>query len=382
MNPFEIIYRVIKFVTGFMPLKNIIILESIPDLADNTYALYQEMLRRGINKKYKLVWLLNAERKDTGEKLPENVVLQNRMQGSWMDKIKYLLYLSRAKYIIDCNNYIFKMHDRQIRIHLKHGLPMKDASKYNFQIGNTDIVSVPSEHWVGVCAKEHGINEKYIKPLGFPRNDILKPKPHEHKTVIWMPTWRNHRQQLYKKIDFKSFMPFGLPFITDEARFAEINELFKKNNAYLLIRLHPVQDVSGINLSEMSNIKLCNDAFLEDNNISLYSLLNYTDALVSDYSSVYYDYLNLSKPIALAVSDFDEYCRNNGILVKEKEEFKKTYPAVFLEGYEELIRFFEAVFGDDPQAYKCAEAQKKYMGINDGKAAERIINYMEDNLGL
>lgn len=376
----EVGYKTINFITRFLPLKNIIVLESKPDFTDNTFALYEELLRRNYNKKYKIYWFLNNPKQNIA--LPKNVFQQEKFNTSLLNQLKAKWISARAKFIIDCNNFVWKAHKKQKRIHLKHGLPMKDASTYNFIIGETDLISVPSEYWVKVCSKEHRVDEKYIKSLGFPRNDVLQPKPHEHKTVIWMPTWRKHHDGTGNTVDFNSLMPYGLPFVTDKIILNEINELFRKNNAYLLVRLHPAQDTSGINLSEMTNIRLCNDTFLKENNITLYSLLNYTDALISDYSSIYYDYLNLSRPIALAVKDFDEYKLNNGILAKDKTEFKSTYPAVFLEEYSDLISFFEGVFSDDPAVYKCKQAQEKYMGVNDGKAAERIVDYMEEKFSL
>ena len=44
--------------------------------------------------------------------------------------------------------------------------------------------------------------------------------------------------------------------------------------------------------------------------------------------------------------------------------------------------FLQGVFDEDPEVYKCAEAQKKYMGFNDGNAAKRIVDYMEKEFGL
>ena len=56
------IKRIIRMFMHIFPVKNTILLESKPSFSDNTFALYQEMLDRGINKKYKIIWL--AEQSD------------------------------------------------------------------------------------------------------------------------------------------------------------------------------------------------------------------------------------------------------------------------------------------------------------------------------
>lgn len=372
-------YKIIKFISCFLPLKKSILFESNPDFADNTLPVYQEMIRRGLNKKYKMIWILNGNY--IPETLPKNVSTRKKAKGSIAEKFLAQWEIVRARYIIDSNNFINKARPEQVRIHLKHGLPIKDASYYNKTIGTIDVLCVPSDYWIDICSKEHDIPQNLIKPLGFPRNDILVPQPHKNKTVIWMPTFREHSNKDVT-LDYSSVMPLGLPTISGAEQLKEINELFKKNDAYLLIRLHPAQDTSGINLTGMSNVKICDNEFLNTHNTTLYNLLTYTDALISDYSSIYYDYLHLEKPIALVTSDFDYYKKHNGIIAKDYEEFKALFPAVFIEDYSDLISFFENVFEDSAITYKCAEAKKKYISSHSQRSAEKIVDYLIENYNL
>ncbi len=374
-------FNIIKLITAILPLSKTIIFESSPDFSDNAWPVYQEMLRRGINKKYKIVWLLNNS--TVSISLPNNVSAFPR-EGSTKNRLIYYWLTSHSRFIIDSNLYVKKAHKNQIRIHLKHGLPIKDASNYNRTIGSLDVLCVPSDYWIDICSKEHCVNPIKIKPLGFPRNDVLIPQPHKNKTIMWMPTFRKNSMDTESEtsFDFNSIMPLGLPTISVIEQLQEINELFKKNDAYLLIRLHPAQDTSGINLSDMSNIKICNDTFINSYNTTLYKLLTYTDALISDYSSIYYDYLLLDKPIALATFDFDHYKKYNGILAENYEEFKAMFPAFFVDNYADLISFFENIFEDNDGVYRCAEAKKKYMGGCDNRSAEKIVDYLIKNYNL
>ena len=340
------------------------------------------MLKRDLNKKYKFIWLLNGEKIAT--KLPENVSCIKKEQGSLIEKFFCQWENLRAKYIVDSNKYVNKYHKNQVRFHLKHGLPMKDASDYTKMIGDLDVLCVPSDYWVDVCAAEHGIDTSKIKPFGFPRNDILVPSHHKHKTIMWMPTFRQRMQDntINPEFDFNAVMPFGLPTILNIEQLQEINNFFKANDAYLLIRLHPAQNLSGINLADMSNIKICNDDFIKSYNTTLYKILTYTDALISDYSSVYYDYLLLDKPIALATADFEQYKKYNGILAKDYDEFQQNFPAVFIESYKDLLKFFEDIITDNPDAYRCSEAKEKYMSGCNNHSAEKIVDYMIANYNL
>lgn len=375
-------FNIIKFITSLLPLKNVIIFESNPDFADNALAVYEELLRRGYNKKYKIIWLLNGNH--IIENLPQNVYAYKKVHGSYFDKILSYWNNARSKFIFDSNRFVHKINHRQVRIHLKHGLPIKDASHYTTTVGKVDVLCVPSDYWIDVCAKEHHVSPSLIKPLGFPRNDVLIPQPHKHKTIIWMPTFRKNFMVAAQntQFDFNSIMPFGLPFISSTEVLQNINELFKQNNAYLLIRLHPAQDISEIFLSEMSNIKICNDDFINAHKTTLYKILTNTDALISDYSSIYYDYLLLDKPIALATFDFEHYKKHNGILAENYEEFKRMFPSVFIESYEDLTEFFNNIFKENPAAYKCREAKVKYMGNCDSHSAKRIVDYMIENYKL
>ena len=376
--------RIIDFITGKLPLKNQIIFESKPFFSDNTFCVYKKMVDCGYNKKYRMYWLSDGS--DSNIKLPKNVFIIKRDADSPIEKIKTYWIISRAKFIIDCNVYVYKKTSRQIRIHLKHGLPLKNAEDYNFRIGELDLLSVPSDYWIKPCSAEHNIDSGYIKALGFPRNDCLVPKPHEQKNIIWMPTWISTASEFQTDENCRNLVkkiPYGLPCIDDISQLHEINNLFREHDAILYIRLHPAQDDDLLPIKNMSNIVLCDNKFLEENNITLYSFLCTTDALVSDYSSVYYDYLKLDKPIALIIKFYEEYNSYRKAMPYSYEEYKTRFPASFIVSYEELKTFFENVFNEkDPDCEKRKAAKEKYMPDSDSDSSENIINYMKENYGF
>ena len=376
----EIFCIIIMQVAKRLPLKNIIVFESNPDFSDNTFEVYQKLVELNYNKKYKMYWMLNGT---DSHDLPENVFEIKSIKGGFIDKVKFTLVVSRAKFIIDCNAYIHKHRKDQVRIHLKHGLPMKDASKYTHDIGAVDIVSVPSEKWIDICANEHGVPLEVVKPLGFPRNDVLITKPHNQKTIIWMPTYRFRTAQVDADQDINNSLPYGLPCINSKNDFKKLNDFLVEKESILYIRFHPVQDIRNIKFEELSNIILCDDNYLKKNGFKLYEFLCGTDALITDYSSIYYDYQRLNKPIAIAVVDFDDYVNRNGLLVDSLEKFKETYPATFIENFEDLLDFISAVKNNDEKILESLKQAHDMYDMGSVKnSAEIIINYLRENYNL
>lgn len=377
---FKIISNIVTRISKFFSLSNTIVFESNPDFSDNTYPVYELLLEKNYNIKYKFVWILNSPKQERN--LPKNVFQVQRFSGSVIEKIRAIWIMSRAKYIIDSNRYIHKSRDSQIRVHLKHGLPIKDASTYTQAIGKVDLISVPSKYWVDISSNEHSIDKKYIKPLGFPRNDVLKKKVHNGKNIIWMPTYRNCAG-VNNGFDFNKLMPFGLPFIESENNLNFLNDFLLSVNVCLYVRLHPAQNLNGIHIDNYSNICLCDNEFLEKNNFVLYEFLGYTDALITDYSSIYYDYLLLDNPIAVALQDFDEYSKANGIIYDNIKEYKEAYPAYFINNFDDLISFIGEISNNiDSSMQVRLVAKEKYQGGVDTNATNRVVDYIIEEYNM
>ena len=370
-----------------LPLRSDILLESKPTFSDNTDAVYRELLRRGYNRKYRLIWITHVPY--DGAPLPENVQVLNLSRSRWDNLVRGRWIIARAKYIIDCNGYVRKTNRRTVRVHLKHGLAIKSVPEYSHMIGDVDLLVVPNDYWIDKSAKEHLVDPAIVKPLGFPRNDVLlRPKkPHEQTNIIWMPTYRMapHQAQQFplEAQMYAQKMPFGFPCIRSREDFEELNAMLSANNAVLYLRLHPAQDTSQIRLDALSNVRICDDTYLRRTGTQLYTFLTQTDALISDYSSIYYDYLLLDKPIALSVADFAEYSRITGLTIESPEEYKAAFPAVYLYTFDDLKEFLRQVIaGEDPMREARNAAREKYMGAQTDHAAATIVDYLETHFRL
>lgn len=89
----------------------------------------------------------------------------------------------------------------------------------------------------------------------------------------------------------------------------------------MTIKLHPLSESSPDRLRKFNNISVIDQETFEKNGVGLYSLLGRADALITDYSSVYFDYLLLDRPIGFAVGDMKDYEGERGFTVDNPYEY-------------------------------------------------------------
>lgn len=308
-------------------LKNYILLESKPDFSCNTKAVYDEMIRRGINKKYKLIWFVDDKNKFKDIKL-KNVKFINYDEKK-INKIKWVYYNIRCKYIIDCNKFVTKRNHRQIRIHLTHGEFIKIPREYCNLSGHIDYLIETSDYFKKINSELFQVPEDNILTTGYPRNDYIFDYDNRievyrdmkrDKTIFWIPTYRNHKFNKNNSFFNTNIQfPYGIPTIKNSSDLKKLNNILKKNKTLLVIKFHPAEDISKIKKLDLSNIKLLEDDFFEKVHSNIYQLLSKADALITDYSSIYYDFLLTDKPIGLAIPDINEYKSHVELLYKDYE---------------------------------------------------------------
>lgn len=131
---------------------------------------------------------------------------------------------------------------------------------------------------------------------GFPRNDVFLSKPEKKFSgnaykVIYMPTFRGERGD-----EFDLFELFG--FNVDE-----IEKAFDSENIELHIRTHPANCPSAQFLSKINSCNNIKISTVDD----IYEEINNFDCLVTDYSSIMFDFAISEKPILFAPFDLDNY---------------------------------------------------------------------------
>jgi len=126
----------------------------------------------------------------------------------------------------------------------------------------------------------------------------------------------------------------------------------------------------------MSNLHFIDDTFFSENDLTPYQFLHMSDGLITDYSSVYYDYLLQDKPIALIWEDVEEYIRHGGFAV-DTDVYCAGGEKVYTE--EELCAFIRRVArGEDVLRESRAEVRDMTNAHADGQTSLRVAKWVKD----
>ncbi len=316
----NIIKRIISIVFSIFRIKNVIIFESHADYTENSKALFEYLIENNYNTKYKMYWFVNDAKRFNNIKI-DNVqfitMWKNGVHKSFWQWIKYVHIVKNAKYLIFSNRKLDRLNPKTKTLSVNHGAPIKSIK--NHQVIPRDVdYRVDSSKFFDDLVREtqHLINTKSLI-VGNPRNDILFRDTNIYdklsdfnkfdKIILWLPTFRQSYHS--ERNDSTRVFPLGLPIIYSIKDLKKINNCLKKNNLALVYKPHPAQDLSLLKAISLSNIIVISDSYLIDHQTSLIEMFKITSALITDYSSVYVDYLLTLKPIGFTIDDIDEYTK-------------------------------------------------------------------------
>ena len=277
-----------------------------------------------------------------------------------------------SKVILDSSLHTVKMRpsEGQKFIQMWHGSPLKHLSG-NGRIRNADYYSYifyASDLFKNELQNSMGADESQMVLAGGPRNDYLFSgvelpeiyRNKEGKSIIWLPTFRRGIGRKETEKDIPVLTRDNIPLL---------ESFLRRHGMKLFIKPHPLQ-MGGfselIPAGRSHPIHLVSDAEMLDNDIALYELLGCMDALITDYSSVYFDYLLLDRPIGFAADDFEEYERNRGFAFENPRAYM---PGYFITDFQNLLTFLETVDAMSPGEDRYQDARHR---VNE------IANYHKD----
>ena len=291
---------------------------------DNSKWLFEYVLKN--EKNINAIWITRSKeifKKLSNENKP--VLMTNSLKG---------ILTSLKAGVVFINNTPKDVNSRTIngslQIWLWHGLMMKkigkDARLFSkeqngyktklFQIiqeliypelsYNPDYVINTSEFFSPFFSSAFKLPKEKILLTGYPRNDALFSNDEEPlikdinirfdnpRKIIYLPTWRD---SLYNK--GMSFNPFN-SYDFDLSLFMTILE---ETNSIFLNKGHYFESKNiGITSTSKRFINLDNNKYSD-----LYKLIKDVDVLITDYSSVYFDFILTGKPVILAPFDYKNY---------------------------------------------------------------------------
>ncbi|GIN85362.1 CDP-glycerol:poly(glycerophosphate) glycerophosphotransferase [Heyndrickxia sporothermodurans] len=371
--------KVFKFV-GMLPAKkNQVIFEAFlgKQYSCNPRAIYEYIKEN--HPEYKLIW--SVDKRFTHNFDNKDVIYVRRFS------IKWLFAMARAQYWVSNSRLPLWIPKPKHTTYLQtwHGTPLKKlaadmdevhmpgttTSKYkrNFikEASNWDYLISPNAYSTEIFRRAF-MFEKDMIESGYPRNDYLnkcnnpstirdlKDKfgiPNDKKVVLYAPTWRDN--QFYAKGKYKFDLELDLHLLRE-----------KLGNDYVVIlRMHYLV-AENLDLSAFENF-----AYDFSNHADINELYIIADILITDYSSVFFDYGNLKRPMLFFVYDIESYRDNlRGFYF----DFEEQAPGPLLKTTEEIIENIKSL---EANGFKLPSSfqpfYNKFCYLEDGDASKRVV---------
>lgn len=346
----SIILRFIKF---FIKTNDkTIVYHSFSDVSDNSFALFIYIINNHFD--YRNIWLVDdINKKKEYHKIINNYTKSNNFLIVRKNSIKGLWFFLRSKYIFHTHGIYNKLPllDDQINFNLWHGMPLKNIGYLdnNALVPKSNYLLATSLVFQRIMAKSFNVVQEKVLITGQPRNDFILDKKFNllelfnlevdqfQKSILWMPTYRN---SIIGDIRNDGNTEGVSNFLSNESLIT-LNESLKDHESICFIKLHPMDYMDTNDFILLSNIKFLDNSFFEKNGVALYSIFRSIDLLLTDFSSVYIDFLLVDKPIAFVFSDFNEYLNSRGFVF---DNAKAYMPGEIITNMNELVTFLENLF--------------------------------------
>jgi len=354
-------------------LKNTVFFEAYlgESVTGNSLALFEEMYNNPKFKDFKFIWSV---------KNFKNVKLQYRKNKNVKfiirDSKKFVNYLARSEYLITDTTFphYFNKRKEQKYIMAWHGTPYKTIGKDIIHtqrnahrnvmknILHTDYFISPSTYTTKTILESQDSIELYsgqVIETGMPRVDLsfkidpvrLKNKmnlPRDKKIVLYAPTWNDFN---------KNIEVSAMQLVKNTEKLSEN----LGDNYFVILKVHYL---------EYDVIKnMHTDCYLVDNLVDTNKILQITDYLVTDYSSIFFDFLPLKKPIFFYFTNYEQYSTKRGLYLSKEELPGEICNSIQI--LSEKIKQSRGILGN-----KYLSMVSRFAPYDNGGASERAINYI------
>lgn len=333
----------------------------------NPYAIFLYCINHSELKNYTHIWVINSVQDIKPEfRKMKNLILVKK--ESW----GYLRYLARSEFLINNTTfpYYFIRRKEQKYLNTWHGTPWKFLGKYIktkfMEHDNTQRNFLQATHLINpsafvekVILQDYDIKEIYSgKALitGYPRIDITLQKQQYlreyfgikegERVVLYAPTYRGsfgnprfEAENITRHLEKLSVMPFKV--------------LFKGHHETL-----------GYIESQKLDFCSANDRTIDTN-----ELLSIVDVLITDYSSIAFDFMVLDRPIIYFVYDYEEYKEERGLYFDIEELTQNRCNNIG----EVLKLLSNEEFLNKKNRY--ANLKDKFFPYEDGNATKRVVDF-------
>lgn len=373
------VYKLLFIMIGLLPARKYsIVFESFlgKQFSDNPRAIYEYMKEH--YPEYKLYWSVDPRFIDNFKDKGVNIVPRL--------SIKWLLIMASAKYWVSNSRMPLWIPKPKHTVYLQtwHGTPLKKLAadmddvfmpgtnienyKRNFlkESANWDYLISPNPYSTEIFRRAFAFKKEMIES-GYPRNDFLynannekeilalKKKyqiPTDKKVILYAPTWRD--DQYFEKGKYKFDLKLDLKHMQEQLG----------DQYIVLLRLHYLI-ANHIDVSEYKGF-----AFDFSHHEDIRELYMVSDLLITDYSSVFFDYANLKRPMIFFVYDIEDYRdRLRGFYF----DFEEKAPGPLVKTTEEVIEEINKLEKNKRLPRNFDEFYETFCSWEDGNATKRVV---------
>ncbi|MBM6619083.1 CDP-glycerol glycerophosphotransferase family protein [Bacillus sp. RD4P76] len=375
-----LLYKLLFIFVGFLPAnKKLVVFESFlgKQYSDNPRAIYEYLKENYPN--YIMYWsidpryMLNFTDKD--------ILTVNRFS------VKWLFILANARYWVTNSRMPIWIPKPKHTVYLQtwHGTPLKKLGmdieevhmhgttteqykrEFTKEAANWDYLVSPNSYSTTIFKRAFQFDKEVIES-GYPRNDYLyvhnneisikelKQKfniPLNKKVILYAPTWRDNQydQEGKYKLDIK----------------LELNQMKEnlQNDYIVILRMHYLV-ANNMDISTY-------EGFVLDfsNHEDIRELYLMADILITDYSSVFFDYANLKRPMIFYAYDIEDY---RDQLRGFYFDFEQKAPGPIVRTTEEVIRVIDNIQNGSLDHSNLDEFYQEFTYLESGISTMRVVN--------
>ncbi|OLU47144.1 CDP-glycerol glycerophosphotransferase family protein [Faecalibaculum rodentium] len=360
-------------------IKNTVLLDSQQgnNLNGNIFYILKELLENPEFKRFKVLVVVRKHRIGEFQSLLDTYGLK-KAELLEMESRAYYEWMAQAEYLITDTSFwpFYVKKEGQHILNTWHGTPLKHMGKRDtsgfLNLGNVQRNFLMSDYvlYPNKFTREHMTQDYMIENLaegrqlmaGYPRNEVfydnekgrnkIRKYLSENRVIAdrsarlyaYMPTWRGKVGNVSSDEQIERVTQH----LYEADRLLHDDEI-------MLVNFHPFV-ASSIDLNQFVHIKPFPKEF------ETYDILNACDALITDYSSVFFDYAGAGRPVYLFAYDEEEYLENRGMYLSLNDlPFPVSHTAT------ELVESLR-----NPVYPDLSEFRKEYASL-DGKGSSRKI---------
>lgn len=356
-----ILSKMILYVVWLFPHKKRVFFYADQGLRDNIGVLYHYMIKNNFQEHYEIICAFEKNQ-DIPRQTVANVIFTSKIPG--------IIYFFISQYAFySFGFYPVKPCEKQMVVNLWHGMPLKaigylEHGRKHEMLNCFSKLLVTGDCFIEMMQKAFGCSENQILKNGQPKSDLLytplKPglsdlRKQYKKVILWLPTFRSSMLIPYDNTTDSISMDCMRNDESATERFSKLNCFLSRYNVLLILKNHPIQNIKGSchNITNYSNIARAYQLGVTNE----YELMKVSDALITDYSSISFDYMLLDRPIGYIIDDFEEYRRERGFMMEEALDYM---PGKKIYNYGDIVQFVkECMEGSDSFREKRNQMSKR-----------------------